>query len=548
MVTVGGALYFVVDAGTDGPAVWKTDGTAAGTSLVWASGSSQVGPGSLYAFDGAVYFPEVALASGVQAGGVYKSDGTPAGTVRLSDAAGAWGFTAAAGRLFFAAVPAGSQSAQSELYVTDGTPAGTRLVDPALSLSVFDGMLPVGDLLYFTAYGPQGAQLWQTDGTNTVAADPAEIANGWTPDRLLGDAAGGVVFAATDVAHGSELWDLPVATPPATASFVKSDSSTEGNWTGTYGSDGYAIANGATSLPSYVQLATGGASTWTWQQPSDGDSRSLQSSPGSSIRLAACDYSDTSFTYDLNLTDGQAHQVALYALNWDSWSYRNETITITDANTGAVLDSRSLTNFNNGQWLVWNLSGHVKIMVTNNGGLNAVASGLFFGPTPTAASFVRADTATQGAWTGVYGADGYSIINGATNLPAYAQLTTSGASTWTWATASSTTDNRDLQTGPGDASRIAACDYSDTSFTYDLNLTDGKAHQVALYAVNWDWWSYRNETITITDANTGAVLDSRNLTNFNNGQWLVWNISGHVKITVTNNGGLNAVASSIFFG
>jgi hypothetical protein len=37
-----------------------------------------------------------------------------------------------------------------------------------------------------------------------------------------------------------------------------------------------------------------------------------------------------------------------------------------------------VSNFHNGQYLVWQLSGHVQVRVTNTGNSNAVISGLFF--------------------------------------------------------------------------------------------------------------------------------------------------------------------------
>ncbi len=52
-------------------------------------------------------------------------------------------------------------------------------------------------------------------------------------------------------------------------------------------------------------------------------------------------------------------------------------VDILDAVTGTVLDSRSLSGFQNGQYLVWNLTGHVKIQLTMTA-VNAVVSGIFF--------------------------------------------------------------------------------------------------------------------------------------------------------------------------
>jgi hypothetical protein len=46
-----------------------------------------------------------------------------------------------------------------------------------------------------------------------------------------------------------------------------------------------------------------------------------------------------------------------------------------------VLDTRSVTSFGGGQWLVWSVRGHIAIQITNApGSPNAVASGLFFAP------------------------------------------------------------------------------------------------------------------------------------------------------------------------
>jgi hypothetical protein len=80
----------------------------------------------------------------------------------------------------------------------------------------------------------------------------------------------------------------------------------------------------------------------------------------------------------------------------------------------------------------------------------------------------------------------------------------------------------------------------------DVNVTDGKTHQIALYLLDWDNGG-RVETVSIIDATTGTVLDSRNVSSFSNGEYLVWNVSGHVKITTALMAGINAVVSGIFF-
>jgi hypothetical protein len=325
------------------------------------------------------------------------------------------------------------------------------------------------------------------------------------------------------------------------AAFVRTDTSTQGTWKTAYGVDGFNIAGQATSYPAYAQVSFNQSSA-IWAG-STGDQRALQKS-GASDRIAGTWYSWAPFSIDLNLTDGQAHQVALYFLDWDSTT-RAETVEVLDAGTGALLDSRSISGFNSGLYLVWNITGHALIRVTRTAGPNAVLSGIFFGgglPTQTTVAFVKTDMTTQGSWKGVYGTKGYAIANDATSYPSFAQVTfNQSAATW----AASTADVRALQKST--SGRIASTWYTWTNFGIDINFMDGQTHQVALYCLDWDSGGARTEFVDVLDAGTGALLDHRGLYVFTGGQYLVWNVSGHVVIRVTLSAGTNAVASGIFF-
>ena len=127
-----------------------------------------------------------------------------------------------------------------------------------------------------------------------------------------------------------------------------------------------------------MTLAGQAAHTWA---ASTSDGRAVQYPTGGD-RIAATWYQSPSFDINVNLTDGQPHQVALYALDWDGADTRAQTIEVLDAATGAVLDSRSVTAFSGGQYLVWQLSGHVRFRVKQMGISNAVIAGLFFGSSP----------------------------------------------------------------------------------------------------------------------------------------------------------------------
>ncbi len=184
----------------------------------------------------------------------------------------------------------------------------------------------------------------------------------------------------------------PAATPTPTplsasssAAFVQLDSGTEGNWKNVYGGDGYNTVNDSVRYPSYAQVAVTGYSSPTWMA-STTDIRGLQKASAID-RVAARWDSSSSFTIDLNLTDGATHQIAIYGLDWDG-NNRAQRVDVLDWATNALLDSRTISSFNRGQYLVWSLQGHVKILVNKTGGKSAVVSGLYFGgpvsvPTPT---------------------------------------------------------------------------------------------------------------------------------------------------------------------
>jgi probable HAF family extracellular repeat protein len=166
--------------------------------------------------------------------------------------------------------------------------------------------------------------------------------------------------------------------------------------------------------------------------------------------------------------------------------------------------------------------------------------------TPNSAVPQRVDTTTHDTWKNSYGASGYSIFQERTSLPSYASVLVSDASNYTWA--GSTTGVRGLQKSTtGAADRIAATYYSSTSFTIQVGVKDGRSHQIAVYALDWDGNNSRREQIDVIDSVTGRVLSSQIVSAFSGGQYIVWNISGNVKIRVTKLAGANAVLSGLFF-
>jgi hypothetical protein len=342
------------------------------------------------------------------------------------------------------------------------------------------------------------------------------------------------------------LIGAPSGSPAAaSASFVRADTTTKGNWKGVYGSAGHVLAGETAAPPSWATVTQPATTTWTYTA-STTDPRALQR-PASNDRFAVIWYNASTFMFDVNITGSTARDVALHMIDYDHYS-RAQRVDVIDPSTGAVLDSRNVSNFTDGQYLVWQIKGRVQIRITLTGAMNAVASGLFFGtggtpPGPTA-SFVREDNSTAGSWKGVYGGAGHVMYGEAAAPPSWATVTPPAASTWTFA--SSTTDPRALQR-PASNDRFAAVWHSTGTFSFDVNITDGAPHEVALYMVDYDHYS-RAQRVEVVNAATNAVLDTRTVGSFGGGRWLVWQITGRVLIRITYVGGINAVASGIFFG
>ena len=122
------------------------------------------------------------------------------------------------------------------------------------------------------------------------------------------------------------------------------------------------------------------ANDYVWAA-STTDPRALQTSGGSS-RIAATWWTTTSFTVDVNLTDGQAHDLELYFLDWDQQG-RTEQVQISDASTGAVLSTQTISSFQSGVYLDYAVSGNIVITITRRAGTSNVLSGLFLDPAST---------------------------------------------------------------------------------------------------------------------------------------------------------------------
>lgn len=254
-----GTTYFAAyDA--DGPGLWTTDGTDKGTARVpglpaftrvgepFVSGShlyfsasdatgvgiwslSDTTPGAtklrnltvleLGDVDGTLYFSTIPQAGAGSE--LWKSDGTPDGTVRIKVfpptplTSAPHELTNFGGELFFAA--AGRVNAIGEaingLWKSDGTEAGTVEVKGIVGQSRY-GLAPYkltvfeDSLVYFGYDSETGRELWKSDGTSDGTVIVAETrpgkSSGSGEEFGFHRVGNELYFVADDGLHGKELW------------------------------------------------------------------------------------------------------------------------------------------------------------------------------------------------------------------------------------------------------------------------------------------------------------------------------------------------------
>lgn len=131
LATAAGLVFFTANDGINGTEIWRTDGTANGTILladINPGANSGISSSSLLKADGTLLY--FTADDGVNSRQIWLSDGTSAGTrmastPRKMELGGNPAYlTDIDGTLYFAARSAGIESA-GELWKSDGTPEGT---------------------------------------------------------------------------------------------------------------------------------------------------------------------------------------------------------------------------------------------------------------------------------------------------------------------------------------------------------------------------------------------------------------------------------------
>lgn len=212
LTVAGDTLFFTVDDGSHGRELWKSDGTTAGTALVEdiMTGPDSSWPAGLVADGGRVFFTaqdgttEAGTGRGVD--GLWASDGTSAGTLKLADLPDPGAYQVPSEPVVFensVFITSGH-----ELWRSDGTVAGTSAVGPTGTGPASSPQLHVASGAMYFAGGGTSLQksLWKTDGTVGGTLKVATIPYSGYGDLFDFTAISGAVYFRVWGADGRELW------------------------------------------------------------------------------------------------------------------------------------------------------------------------------------------------------------------------------------------------------------------------------------------------------------------------------------------------------
>ncbi|KAA6439302.1 DNRLRE domain-containing protein [Dyadobacter flavalbus] len=172
---INGVSYFAADDGVHGRELWKTDGSTAGTVLVSdvVAGANSSNPEQFTNVNGTIFF---VTSSSDRVHSLWKTNGTAATTTKIRDFTQSYNIQRLIGMngtLYFGVY---KRDGSMQLWRCNGSSAGTQLLKTFAQTDSFSPV-PVNGQLYFSAFdGISSNAVWKSNGTpegTVLVIDPA---------------------------------------------------------------------------------------------------------------------------------------------------------------------------------------------------------------------------------------------------------------------------------------------------------------------------------------------------------------------------------------
>ena len=213
LTPVNNILYFIVyDAGGTGvDQLWRSDGTNAGTYMVYNFTTANFVESYIMPAGNNMYIMIGSIVGGVRQNTIWKSDGSAAGTVPVKFVGTGNtnlypAFAAIGSTLYFA----GADGNGKELWKTDGTAAGTFMaadINSGGGNSVPSFLTAFNNNLFFAAENPTyGGELWKYDGSVATLVKDINPGNAASVPQGFVVSGNSLIFSAFNNTSGRELW------------------------------------------------------------------------------------------------------------------------------------------------------------------------------------------------------------------------------------------------------------------------------------------------------------------------------------------------------
>jgi alpha-L-rhamnosidase len=182
-------------------------------------------------------------------------------------------------------------------------------------------------------------------------------------------------------------WNYPVKPMPE-------DATTQGNWGGKYGHDGFVLCNydevagkpiDRRQLPNYVSAINYSLNANVRWQAGTSDARAPASSAANGFpRNVGCLYTQDpqggfqTMTVDIDLTNSRPCQIALYFVDWDKKDRRVAVEAFDRATLERLAPVQMVGDFAGGKYLVYRYNKSLRFRIDQVRGDNATLSGIFF--------------------------------------------------------------------------------------------------------------------------------------------------------------------------
>lgn len=324
-------------------------------------------------------------------------------------------------------------------------------------------------------------------------------------------------------------------------------STLQGNWKGSFGATAAFVYGGTAGAPTFPfltgSLTPGTSAVVGPARVNAGDTRLAQNTVDSGrSTFYLYDPNTVSLPFDFGTT---TQRLTLYVADVERLRV-SQSVSITDTDTGRVLQTVQVSNFRDGRYLSFDLTGRVTVTLAETNNRGVVLNAVFLDPTPAnPGSLDSVDTLTRGNWLNTYGDLGYVVPGTDSSLPAFVSFSPGTATLVTPGTTRNVLAPETLTAAP--TTRVANVYTSATgAFDVAVNVTDGSTRRVSFYTYNTASTA-RGQRFAIVNPTTGVISNYVDATLApRSGQYVTLELAGNNTIRISSLGGGDATLAGVF--